>query len=61
VLDYGMYLAALEAASASFDERVSQRSTQLKRQGPTAVNLAWALARQLRLFRTRKHADEKSL
>ena len=45
---YGMYLAALEAAErGSFDEHVSRAATQLKATRPTAVNLSWALARQL--------------
>src|SRR5438552_2130453 len=57
---YGMYLAALEAAErGSFDERVSSAATQLKATRPTAVNLSWALARQLETMARSNTADEK--
>ena len=57
---YGMYLAALEAAErGSFDERVSSAATQLKATRPTAVNLSWALARQLETMAHGNTADEK--
>jgi methylthioribose-1-phosphate isomerase len=45
---FGMYLAALEATGASgFDEHLSGAAAQLKATRPTAVNLAWAVDRQL--------------
>ena len=45
---YGMYLAALEAAeTASFDAHLDRAAEQLKATRPTAVNLAWAVDRQL--------------
>ncbi len=47
---YGMYLAALEARSASesaFMERVTVSGAALKATRPTAVNLEWAVMRQL--------------
>ena len=62
---YGMYLAALEAASPSsprrvcdrtgsisateeqFDLRLQDAAAQLKATRPTAVNLSWAIARQM--------------
>jgi methylthioribose-1-phosphate isomerase len=57
---YGMYLAALEAAErGSFDERVSSAATQLKATRPTAVNLSWAVARQLETIARGNTADEK--
>src|SRR5438477_9379555 len=57
---YGMYLAALEAAErGSFDEHVSRAATQLKATRPTAVNLSWALARQLETIARGNTADEK--
>src|SRR5437868_2935580 len=57
---YGMYLAALEAAErGSFDEHVSSVATQLKATRPTAVNLSWALARQLETIARGNTADEK--
>jgi len=48
---YGMYLATIEAASspavAGFDRHVTDAAAQLKATRPTAVNLAWAVERQL--------------
>jgi methylthioribose-1-phosphate isomerase len=45
---YGMYLAAREAAgSASFDRQLAEAGVQLKATRPTAINLAWAVDRQL--------------
>jgi methylthioribose-1-phosphate isomerase len=45
---YGMYLATIEAAkSGSFDQGVAKAAAQLKATRPTAVNLTWAIERQL--------------
>ena len=45
---YGVYLAALAAArSRNFDARLAEVGTLLKSTRPTAVNLAWAVDRQL--------------
>ena len=45
---YGMYLGAIEAARAgNFDEHLHAAAAQLKATRPTAVNLAWAVERQL--------------
>ena len=48
---YGMYLAAIEAAGspagAGFDQHLANAAAQLKATRPTAVNLAWAVERQL--------------
>ena len=48
---YGMYLAAIEAAGspavAGFDQHLANTAAQLKATRPTAVNLAWAVERQL--------------
>ncbi len=49
---FGMYLAALEAAKDAptpevFDERMVQAGEKLKATRPTAVNLEWAVHRQL--------------
>ncbi len=49
---FGMYLAALEASADSptpdaFDERMVQAGEKLKATRPTAVNLEWAVHRQL--------------
>ena len=45
---YGMYLAALEAArSRTLDRRLAESGALLKSTRQTAVNLAWAVDRQL--------------
>src|SRR6266498_6100672 len=48
---YGMYLAAIEAAGspagAGFGQHLANAAAQLKATRPTAVNLAWAVKRQL--------------
>ena len=57
---YGMYLAALEAAaSGSFDESMARAAAQLRATRPTAVNLSWAIDRQLKSIADRKTAEEK--
>ena len=57
---YGMYLAALEAARQdSFDEHMTSAAVQLKATRPTAVNLSWAIERQLQNIAAGKTADEK--
>src|SRR6266700_393007 len=48
---YGMYLAAIEATGsapgAGFDQHLANAAAQLKATRPTAVNLTWAIERQL--------------
>src|SRR5215203_3488954 len=57
---YGMYLAALEAARQdSFDEHMTRAAAQLSATRPTAVNLSWAIERQLQNIAGGKTADEK--
>ena len=57
---YGMYLAAIEAASrASFDEHMAHAAAQLAATRPTAVNLSWAVDRQLRHVAAGKTVEEK--
>src|SRR5437763_2353216 len=57
---YGMYLAALEAAGRdSFDEDMITAAAQLRATRPTAVNLSWAIERQLQNVAGGKTADEK--
>src|SRR5437016_8127637 len=55
---YGMYLATLEAAqSDSFDRQLANAATQLLATRPTAVNLAWAIERQLKSIAEGKKAQ----
>jgi methylthioribose-1-phosphate isomerase len=60
---YGMYLAAVEAASrpaaAGFDDHILSAATQLKATRPTAVNLSWAIERQLKNISNGKIGSEK--
>jgi methylthioribose-1-phosphate isomerase len=60
---YGMYLAAIEAtaqpSAAEFDEHLADAAAQLKATRPTAVNLSWAVERQLKNIAAGKTADEK--
>src|SRR5437667_9511127 len=57
---YGMYLAAKEAApSGSFHEHLVHAAGQLRATRPTAVNLSWAIDRQLENITGAKTADEK--
>ena len=57
---YGMYLAALKAAGRdSFDEHITRAANQLRGTRPTAVNLSWAIERQLQNIAAGKTVDEK--
>jgi methylthioribose-1-phosphate isomerase len=57
---YGMYLATLEASQASaFDASLSASYDILKNTRPTAVNLVWALDRQLKAIGEESSADAK--
>ncbi|MEE8437903.1 MAG: S-methyl-5-thioribose-1-phosphate isomerase, partial [Candidatus Neomarinimicrobiota bacterium] len=57
---YGMYLAALEASDkGSFDDALTQMALNLKSSRPTAVNLEWAVNRQLKAIDNGKTIDEK--
>ena len=60
---YGMYLAAIEAtarpAAAEVDEQLAHAAAQLKATRPTAVNLSWAVERQLKNIAEGKNATEK--
>src|SRR5262249_21006260 len=60
---YGMDLAALEGASgpavAGFDGHMTHAAAQLMATRPTAVNLSWAIERQLQSIAAGKTMDEK--
>jgi methylthioribose-1-phosphate isomerase len=57
---YGMYLATIEAAArGSFDQHLASAVAQLKATRPTAVNLVWAVERQLKNIAEGKTAEEK--
>jgi methylthioribose-1-phosphate isomerase len=57
---YGMYLAASESAkSDSFDQSLAGAAAQLKATRPTAVNLTWAIERQLTRIAKGKTAQER--
>jgi methylthioribose-1-phosphate isomerase len=57
---YGMYLAAIEGAERdSIHEHLVHAAAQLKATRPTAVNLSWAVERQLNKIAQGKNAGEK--
>src|SRR5437016_82538 len=57
---FGMYLSAIEgAARDSVDEHPVHAAAQLKATRPTAVNLSWAVERQLKNIAEEKTADGK--
>jgi methylthioribose-1-phosphate isomerase len=57
---YGVYLATLELAEQdSIDSGLTDAANQLRATRPTAVNLAWAIDRQLRNIALRPDADGK--
>src|SRR6266480_1123817 len=57
---YGMYLATIEAATlGSFDQHLASAAAKLKATRPTAVNLSWAVERQLKNIVDGKTAEEK--
>lgn len=57
---YGMYLATIEAAKGdSFDRQLASVAAQLNATRPTAVNLAWAIERQLTNIAEGKTAQDK--
>lgn len=64
VAAHGMFLAARECAEVGlsgkdFDRRLAELGDQLKATRPTAVNLAWAVERQLGVIAGVESADEK--
>ncbi|MAG08589.1 S-methyl-5-thioribose-1-phosphate isomerase [Candidatus Woesearchaeota archaeon] len=56
---YGMYIAALEAPKEGFDDFLNKAGEKLKATRPTAVNLAWAVKRQLDAVSKGSSVDEK--
>ena len=57
---YGMYLAALETTEdGAFDDYMEKAGTCLKSARPTAVNLSWAVDRQLQAIKDGISVDDK--
>jgi len=56
---YGMHIAAKEASKDDFDNQVMQAGEKLKATRPTAVNLAWAVDRQLEAMKQGNSPEEK--
>ena len=57
---YGMYIAALEAPKDNlFDRFVTEAGEKLKATRPTAVNLSWAIEKQLNSIKSRRSIPEK--
>jgi methylthioribose-1-phosphate isomerase len=57
---YGMYLATREAEkSGSFDQHLARAAAELRSTRPTAVNLTWAIERQLTSIGRGQSVEEK--
>ena len=57
---YGMYLATLEAQAApNFKQSIKRSYSKLKATRPTAVNLAWALDRQMNAIASAESIERK--
>lgn len=57
---YGMYLATIEAASSGdFDRHLANAAAELSGTRPTAVNLTWAIERQLKSIAKGTRAEDK--
>ena len=57
---FGMYLAALEAArDEDFEKKLIELANELLETRPTAMNLAWAVERQLRVMGGVEGVEEK--
>jgi methylthioribose-1-phosphate isomerase len=56
---FGMYLSTLQAPEKSFEAFLAESGGKLKATRPTAVNLAWAVDRQLKAISEVKTMDEK--
>ena len=57
---YGMYLAALEASqSNSFDTFLAEAAEKLKSARPTAMNLFWAVDKQMEAISSAASVDKK--
>lgn len=57
---YGMYIATLEALSSnSFDKQLELAAKQLTATRPTAINLSWAVERQLTAIQKGNNNQEK--
>jgi methylthioribose-1-phosphate isomerase len=56
---YGMYLACLKAPSTGFESYVKKAGEMLCATRPTAVNLRWAVTRQLEAIENAANNDER--
>jgi methylthioribose-1-phosphate isomerase len=55
---YGMYLASLESPEKEFDSYIQKAGIKLKSTRPTAVNLEWAVNRQLKEIEKVNYKDK---
>ncbi len=59
---YAMYIATLNAPkNKEFNEYIKEASNKLKSTRPTAVNLAWAVEKQLKALETAKGVDNNAI
>jgi len=57
---YGMYVAALQASEDNFDKELKESAEKLIATRPTAVNLSWAVERQLAAVKKGNSKEEKA-
>ena len=57
---YGMYLATLEASKWNIDSYIISVGEKLKSTRPTAVNLAWAVERQIKEIKKQNSLEKKT-
>ena len=56
---YGMYIAVLEASDINFEQSLKESAEKLIATRPTAINLKWAVKRQLKEMEKGKSIKEK--
>jgi methylthioribose-1-phosphate isomerase len=56
---YGMYIATLQAPKNDFDNYILRAATALQATRPTAINLAWAVKRQLQAINSVTNYDDE--
>jgi methylthioribose-1-phosphate isomerase len=56
---FGMYLAALEAPKAAYDQFLNAAAITLVATRPTAIDLSWAVRQQLEAMQTAASSEEK--
>ena len=56
---FGMYIACLEAPENDFENFIKESGEKLKKTRPTAINLKWAVERQIKVIKKENSINEK--